>query len=478
MSAPHVAGAAALVWQRWRELGRSPSARDVAAVLVTSADPEGVCESAASSITPPMARVGSGALDVWSAANSDTIVRSEAIATFNLGIDALVRERTADRSIQLTNLSTVPRRYRVAPRFRVEDDSLAGLTFSIDDDVVSVGPGATADVQVGARIDPERLPYWGLLGGRNVGDREALSDSELDGWLEVTDVTDAEAPAVLRVPFYLLARSASAIDVDWPQDTEEGPALRLTNNGEFSGDAEIFTLVATAPQNPDVPAKVDLDAVGVRTRPDGDGNTIVEFALHTRGIRIYPLETESLIHLDLDMDGVEDWIVYTEDEEYLRTGVVRNGRVMVALEPVAGSPFGSPITDHYAYVDIRSRFTVLPVTIEHTGLTPSTLAFQFRVQQRDFVEKDAYREPQYDQVPGEGQWLAFDGRSPAPVPAPNQIFVQSGQTQTVTITQGADAGRGVMVVFPMNQPGSGDMSLHLHPHPLVPALLPALWTGD
>ncbi|MFN2251081.1 MAG: S8 family serine peptidase [Anaerolineae bacterium] len=481
MSAPHVAGAAAILWQRERELGRSVSARDVAALLVNTANPSGVRESPTDPGTPPMARVGGGALDVWAAVNAGAVARSEAIATFNLGLDALVAERTENRSITLHNISEEPRRYRVTPRFRDPDDELAGLELTLEDEVVRLGPGASTQVPVGVRIDPSRLPYWGLLGGKAVGDREAMADSEIDGWLEVADVTetggDGQEPDTLGIPFYLLARHASQILAEWSTDATGGISLDLTNSSPFSGDAELFTLVATDRPDSDVLPKVDVDAVGVRTRPDGDGNTIVEFALHTRGVRIYPLETETLIHLDLDMDGTADWMVYTEDEEYLRTGVVRNGRVKVAFEPIEGSPFGSPIADHYAYVDLRSRFTVLPVTIEHTGLTPSTLAFRFRVQQRDFVEKDAYRDPQYDQVPGGGRWLLFDGRSPAPVPTEQSLFVQSGATLSTTVTQGADPGLGVMVLLPMNQPGDGDMALFMHPREPVPSFLPMLWSG-
>jgi len=507
MSAPHVSGAAALVWQRSRQLGRELSARDVAAALVTSADPEGVRTDDSSGFPPPLTRVGAGALDAWAASTTDTIVRSESIAAINLGVEAYVLPVTSTHEIKITNLSTVPKDYELAPRFRSVHEEEAGLFFYLTPDKVTVPAGASTTVRLETAIDPTRLPYWDLLGGRNVGDQDLMAQSELDGWIEVTELAagpqvdgdqDPDADdmaAVHRVPFFLLARWASRILADWGSSASErrpaarepadrrqahryqadGPVtLDLVNRSGAAGDVELFSLIATDPPDPLLPPKVDLDAVGVRTRPDDQGNTIVEFALHTRGVRIYPLETESLVQIDVDFDDLADYIVYTEDEEFLRTGVSRNGRVKVALEPVEGPPFGSPVTDFYAFVDLRSRFTVLPITIEHTGLTPSTLTFQFRVQQRDFVEKDAYRDPQYDQVPGGGGWLTFDGRMPAPMPAPSQASIDGREDLQLEVQTGGAQEMGLMALFPMNEPGEGDISLYFRPRPLSPVVLPLL----
>jgi hypothetical protein len=252
--------------------------------------------------------------------------------------------------------------------------------------------------------------------------------------------------------------------------------VAIANHGAFGGDAEFFELVATDAPDPMLPPKIDVDAVGVRAVPDGQGNTIVEFMVHTRGTRVHPLETATEIDLDTDLDGRVDYIVYSEDEAFLRTLASRNGRVKAALDEPGGSPFGSPTARFFAYVDIHGRFTGLPVVIEDTGLTPSTLHFGFRVRQRDFVDGDSTEQALYDQVPDGDGWLTFDGRSRGEVPSVTHATVAGGAEEVITITAPPE-GSGVLAIFPNNAPGPSDYAVWPEPEVRNCVLLPWLGIG-
>jgi minor extracellular serine protease Vpr len=476
MAAPHAAGTAALVWARARTRHWALDARDVGALVMTTTDPARLHQTTERRETPPIARGGGGALDAWSATSAETVVRAGPVASFSLGLAALTDMETRRLEVSVANHAATDRHYHLEQQFRAASDIGRGLDFVPERPDLVVPAGTTARVAVQAIVRPARMAPWALRGGAEVGDPEALADAELDGWLAVTDTTDGPSGPVFRVPFHLLARAASDVGATWSDARPDGAVqLQLDNPSPFAGTAEVFALVATDPADGGVPAKVDLDAVGVRTTPDDEGNTVVEFALHTRGARIHPLETVSLVELDTDLDGAADFTVYTADEEYLRSKVSYNGRVKVALAEPGGGPFGAATARYYAMVDLNSRYTVLPVRIEDTGLVPSTLEFGFRVQQQDFVEGDGAGTPLYDQVPGGGRWLRYDGRARQSVPDVPHVSVDGAGEADVTVRRPTAPALGLLVLLPANAPGAGDIALW--PETARSAALALPWIG-
>lgn len=494
MAAPAVSGAAARVWSSARARGLAPGARAVAAALVNAADPAAVRQSPAAPETPPLAHAGSGALDAGRAEVADIVLRAGTLATLGFGVRALTRPVTLTASVTLTSWAAEPRRLRLAARFRSPEDEARGLALRVEPAEIDLDSGATATARVVARVDPLALPAWRLAGGAAVGDLEALADVELDGWVEAIVVDPATglpagpSGAAARVPFYLLARAATEAGVrgalPGPGASEPEPApIRLANLVAPSGPAELFALVATDAREPALPAKVDVDAVGVRAQVNRDGLTVVEFLVHTRGARMHPLETDTLIELDTDRDGRADFKVFTEDEEYLRTGSFRNGRVKVALEALDGDLVGIPTARFHAGVDLNGRATILPIVIDDTGLTQSTLAFSFRVRQRDLVERDL-REPLVDTVPdqpaGATRWLRYEDARLRWRPERWTTLVPARGHATLAVTRnpdgGAAGGLGVLVLFPANTPET-DLALPPVPEPWAPLALPLAWGG-
>jgi len=487
MAAPHVAGAAALVRAAQRARGRALEARDVAALLVTRAAEDVVHEAEGSA--PPIARCGAGALDAWSPATADLVVRSGRVASAGLGFLALDRGRQLWVPITVTNLADTPRRFDVGSRFRDPADQGSGLQFSSLS--LAAGPGETVAGRVAAILSPDRLPPWLLRGGALISDPEAMAVSEIDGWLEVRAYDEGAATEPVesaRVPFHVLARAASTVAAEWPADGAPD-AVELVNASAYAGSAELFALMALDGREPAITPKVDLDAVGVRAQPnpDGTGTTILAFALHVRAARAHPLEARTTVELDVDDDGVADWVVYTEDEEFLRTRALRNGRMRVVLERADGGGLG-PQARFPLDADVNARWIVLPILAEDTGLTPSELRFRFRVRERDWVETDFVRAPQVDDVPDGDAWLAFDGRDPAAVLGPRDgtwtIPLAASERRTVALTSAIapdaspDTGIGLLALFPSNAPGEGDAAILTADPAPTRLFVPAAMAGD
>jgi minor extracellular serine protease Vpr len=483
MAAPQVSGSAALVWSAARAAGSTLNARDVAALLVNTADPAAPRQVEGASNPPPVARMGAGAVDAASASQADSVLRAGTLASLGFGVQVLSGPPvTLTRTVSVRNLAAAPRHYALHFEARPPRQVDAGLTLTASPDRLDVPGGGVAQVTVTARFDPAGFPSWSMAGGENAGNGSALAGSELDGWLTALESAAGDVTThTLRVPYYALVRPASDVTAGWDGPPGGPWTVRLANHGVADGLVALYSAATVDGVDPDIPAKVDLDLVGVRAVPQPhDGTTRIEFLLHTRGARMAPLETASVIDLDIDKDGRADYELYTADEGLSKTQSIRNGNVMAVLEPPSGSPFGSPVMRFYAGVDIQSRYTVLPFRLEDTGLTPSTMTFNYRVRQQDRVEQDITRTPLFDQVPPGDSWLTFDGRAPALVASRTVLVVAPGGQDQITVAAGAgfavQPDARLVALFPNNAPGAGDAVL-LPPDapPTYPLYLPGLW---
>lgn len=476
MAAPHVAGTAALVWAAARQGGAPPAARDVAARLVSSADPSVLRLAEDQAGAPPLARSGAGAVDAWAAVTARTQLRAGDLATLDFGVQVLAGSPTdVVRDFSVRNLAAGRRQYVVASTFRRPSDGDHGLALSAEPATFELSQGEERQVRVVARFTPTAFPAWEMAGGQQVGNGAAMADSELDGWLEVrAGPVAAATDETLRVPFYSLVRPAAAVTATW-RDTGAWPRwVRFANGGLVNSTVELFHLAAVDGLDAALPAAVDLDFAGLRTLPiPADGSTRVEFLLHTRGQRMAPLETESIVELDTNRDGRTDYLLHTVDEELRRTGAFRNGRVAAALEEPNGGAFGRPIIRFPAGVDIHARYTVLPFVLEDTGLTPSTLVFNYRLTQRELVVADRTVDAQQDVLPAGGAWLTFDGRKPPYVPARWHVAVPASGEASLALAAGDgyqdEPPPRLLALLPDNVPGPGDLAVL---PPLATAIAP------
>jgi hypothetical protein len=483
MAAPHVAGAAALVTAATRARGETLAADQIAALLKAAADPTKIRAASNERAAPALARVGSGALDIWSAVSAGAIPGGGASTCICPGFMAISQPAELLVPLTLVSRSDVAQSYRLEPHLRVAENSGPALSIVAEPDEIVLLPGLSQTVTVRVRALPHFLTRWEMRGGESVASSDLLQESEIDGWLELwaEENTASDSPE-LRIPVYSLARSASAVRSGTSLAAATLRAgsrftVALANESIFPGDVEVFEVAAERPSTGRLRSRADVDLVGIRSVAVQDEGTIVAVAIHTRGVRPHPAWTRSTVELDTDLDGSADFVAYTVDEELVRSRQHRSGKIAVALEEAGGSPFGSPTMRYYADVDLHSRWTVLPFRLEDTGLTPSTASFGFRVRHED-LSSEAIGEPAPSaEIPGSG-WLRFDSRSPALQPEATSYRVAGSVSSAIRIACGPGFseldGAGLLLYLPDNAPGDGDVAVVRIPG-WHRAFLPALW---
>ena len=172
-----------------------------------------------------------------------------------------------------------------------------------------------------------------------------------------------------------------------------------------------------------------------------------------------------------DPDDAEEVVgdIYQQVWEKADSYDPSRGRVIAWLDRADGGGLGVQRRYH-AGVDLASRYTILPLQIEDTGLTPSRLQFNFRVIAKDIVEGDLYRDPLVDVLPDGSGWLHYDGRDPDRLFAVSRasVTVAGRGAASLAVTSGAANGRpepsaglgiGLLGIFPDNAPGEGDVAI-------------------
>ena len=370
MSAPHVAGAAALLLQQNRVEGLGLGARDLAARLMNAASPT-LLEGTG---VAPISRQGAGGLNVYGAATSTLIARAGDIADLGLGFVPVVDDTLRlERMLRLRSLSDVDQ--WVLPEAVFHRESAGrGLRIELPDEPVRIPPRGEAELSVGFRFEADRLTNW-PGGTRPLGAAE-LDGLELDGQLRLLPVDAAGRPATgepVGLPFLALPRRASSI----AGRVEPGDPGRLVfeNRGQ-AGRVELFALPlddAGAPaQDADEPGlryELDLAWVGLRFEAAG-GQPQLRFALVGHEPATVPGLTITEIYLDTDDDGVDDHRLRHGALSALSGGGPSSfmGVAVAAWDPVAGRILGSEAMLPTEAADLHSRVSGFALPLSELGM--------------------------------------------------------------------------------------------------------------
>ncbi len=372
MATPMVAGAAALLIERLRDIGvladdmpitagsnpQNIEALDISAMLVNYT----ATVFASPGVPAALARGGSGRIDVLAAAQADTIVRAGEIASINYGRRPFsLSEELEGISFTIKNVGATDKTYHIHGEMLMRDDRNRGLEFLFTsgeltaDDRIMVPAQSSKVVTVRPLITPERLKPFGAYGGANVFSA-GLTDAEYDAHIYVTEV-DGEGGDPLpdgdeaRVPMYLVPRGTSLVHaadetVTVDRDTGVGTADFL-NDSKVTGRAELFALLGED-YGDNVGPQMNIERVGARVAEDEGGRRYVEFALQTLRPRQIPLESSFRILLDTDRDGSIDYMILNDDLAWFLgslgvrgTGLAVQGTQRMLIVEVSGqNPFG------------------------------------------------------------------------------------------------------------------------------------------
>ncbi|MCB0217384.1 MAG: S8 family serine peptidase [Chloroflexi bacterium] len=372
MSAPHVAGAAALLLQQNRVEGLGLGARDLAARLMNAASPT-LLEGAG---VAPISRQGAGGLDVYRAATSRLLVRAGDIADLGLGFVPVEGEGLRmERTLRLRSLSDAEQ--WVLPEAVFHRESAGrGLRIELPDEPLRIPPRGEAELAVGFRFEAARLTRW-PAGERPLGAAE-LDGLELDGQLRLLPV-DADGGPIpgepVGLPFLALPRRASSLS----GQVEPGDPGRLVfdNTGQ-DGRVELFALPlddagepAFDADEPAVTYELDLATLGLRFEAAADGAPQLRFALIGHAAATVPGLTITEVYLDSDDDGRDDHRLRYGALSALSGGGPSSfmGLAVAAWDPVAGEVLGSEAMLPTEAADLHSRILGFAVPLSELGMS-------------------------------------------------------------------------------------------------------------
>ncbi len=476
VAGPHVAGVAALLWQRNtdEDLGLGPL--DIAALAMNYADPTIKVGKPEDGVMAPVARQGAGLVNAYDSAKGNSVVRSDpGIAELGFGNQHVLDEGVELRqTLSVRNLSAADKTYGTEAVFAFPDeDEGQGVSVSFEPGTLTVGAKATEQLEVVLSLDPEAIRPWQLAGELGLYDENAFRVQEVDGYVHLTEIDGGGAPVaggdVVGVPFHVLPRRSSCVEAATSEDFSlafpgQSVTHRWQNPCGVDAQVEVFRRVATDPAESrefaDFDPVVDIENIGLRWGPEDPGDpsspTIMEWVFHTAGSRRIPYDAEFRVYVDLDRDGNFDRVVLNIAE---RSGPDFTGRWQIAHAPVQPrslTPIATQIVpSRYMRYDIDESTTVLAIGADEVGLDLSTgeATFGFAglaiAGTQDMPASDNYLG--YDLVPDNvelGGVLSFDQTQTACVLLSDADGTPRGTYgDTITVPAGGEASMEIALAL-------------------------------
>lgn len=340
MAAPHVAGAAAILRQRYPDL--SPLA--IKSLLQNSAVNSNSFGPGTDS-PYPLTRQGAGIMRLDRAATLSAYVTPAGVSFGRINNDRQF-EKTVQASI--VNAGKQDRQYTVTAQ---PGRTVRGVTVSCPDDF-ALAAGQTLQLALHIEADPTLMPY----------DRGSDTQTEVDGWCHFDDSVES-----LRIAYLAVVDPASMMRLV-SFDNE----LHTVNTGPARGFAERFTLSHRG--GPIAPAnKAAVAAVGFRARNLGP-YPLIEFGFAMHEGWESPAHLSYEIYIDADEDGIEDSLLIIADWSHFGGSA---GSMVSAQYPlnVDGEPdFDNGYLDWiFGTVDFNDQVMIVPFTLISAGGTSAFL---------------------------------------------------------------------------------------------------------
>ncbi|HTR58436.1 MAG TPA: S8 family serine peptidase [Casimicrobiaceae bacterium] len=302
MSAPHVAGSAALLVQAYPTW--QPG--DLKAAMVNTGDPLQVSDYRTS-------RGGTGLVQPAKATKSKVVAHGDGgkfAVALNFGFQELKHDFNQQKDISLDNNGTADATFSVAQVMPQGSPH----TVSFDKTFVTVKAHGHADVRVTLNVPAA------TAGASNEG---GLSYQEVAGIIQFTPAAPSQnANVALNVPYLLVPRPRADISTNIGnlKGTNPSTVATVTNkHGVIPGDADFY---AWGLQDNNDPGKAanDVRAVGVQSFDFGGGTQLLVFAVNTFNRWSNASTNEFDIYVDVDGDGIDDYVVVGADQGAVTTG--------------------------------------------------------------------------------------------------------------------------------------------------------------
>ena len=400
MSAPHVAGAMAVL----RQLHPTWSVEELKALVMNTANhdlftgPHGT----GSKFAP--ARIGAGRIDLQDATEAEVVAYSDGDAGgvgVSFGTPEVVGDATMTKTVRVVNKGTVDASYDLA---YVGLSDIPGVDYSLPEGasiVVPAGGSVTFPVQLTANAAAMKHPRdvtMAATQGNPPNPRHYMSEES--GYLTLTPGNGTS----LRLPVYAAPRPASNMTTDHNYVLFTGPTgstnIGLTGQDVNTGGAfpvdvlslvSAFELQGISPANisPTSPARnADLKSVGVtsdyKATNSVAASTRIFFAITTHGQWSTPSDVTFNILIDRDMNGTDDFQIvntaFTDANGNNFDVFVSARRSLAPLGTLTADSFINGVAaSTIDTVPYNTNMMVIPVSASALGLTTANAKFNYRI---------------------------------------------------------------------------------------------------
>jgi subtilisin family serine protease len=335
MATPHIAGVAALLMQAHPDW--TPEMIK-AAMMNTAVD---LVEWPSDEVDVP--RQGAGRVDALAAVDTELLaVGVDQLVSLSFGYQELTKSITSFvLPVTLTNLSDTAVDVDLDAQFTSNTSGLLFIGLAED---LTIPANNSVTVDVILQIDVSAVPPWW---------------TEHYGYLLILDsgVDDLLA----RIPFYIVARPVANLTIDnvddviAPADVDVA-SISVSNTGPTNSYLWLYPLLDSDPNDPGQIDSGDLRAFGMDYGwYDGTNDIFIAFFATYDDIYLpQPFYIEHDLHMDIDEDGQDDWILLNYDYGAATAGSYDNQWLVFGYNILDGMLYlASP---YYIYSDFYAGF--------------------------------------------------------------------------------------------------------------------------
>ncbi len=323
----------------------------------------------------PVTRIGGGEVRVDDAITASAAAwdLAEPAGALSFGfVDVDKNTTTLVKKVVVHNYSSSTQKYQISNEYRYADDEATGAVDLLMPSSITVPAGHEKTFTVTMKIHGDKLLGNYMNSGSEGANPEALTINEFDGYITLDDGSQP-----IHVAWHVLPRADARVTSSRSLQFTHGSSvanLSVNNSGQGIGQLDAYSLIAVSPNIPEGPRggqspTPDIRAVGINTFPvpagfcSDDESFVWVFAINTWERQTHLLPVSNQVYLDIDQDGVDDYVVLNRDVSFSGLSDGRQLAWTLNLETGAADAF------FYAEHSTNTGNTMLTICAEQVGLT-------------------------------------------------------------------------------------------------------------